>query len=282
MLNVFIQVLIKSLAKEIASELMIREEQILNLKSAHQEDQTNLKNILTDLQLAILENQKLNSEKLIDNSNIANIQAENQDLTKKLHQLERRFDDFVQDAIKMSNREGELINIVEEFEDKLLKKEVEREETHKNCKELSKENDALIQVSIGIILFLSFLGLEKLVKDLENKELLHLEELKDISAKFHSLEQEKLVNVWTQDSLNSEISILRDKFIRQENFYKEKLKAELNRLKNDFTAEKCRLAKEIDSLAAKNYDLQVDLNHKLTKRSYAIVQYVINALQNQN
>ena len=132
------------------------EEQVKQLKAAHDHAEANLVNVLNDLQTAILENQKLNSEKRIDHENITAVQAENQDLTRKLSDMQHRFSKFVQESLKMTSREGELVGMLENAEDKLLKQGVELERESQNASRLQEENDALMQVSLGIIYFLYF------------------------------------------------------------------------------------------------------------------------------
>jgi hypothetical protein len=93
--------------------LVLAQEQLIKLKEDHDQAKNNLQNVLEDLQLAIIENQKLNSDKRIDTSNLVAVQAENQDLSRKLKDMEMRFTKFVQESLKNSSRETELLELLE-------------------------------------------------------------------------------------------------------------------------------------------------------------------------
>ena len=131
--------------------MVLAQEQLIKLKEDHNQAKNNLQNVLEDLQLAIIENQKLNSEKRIDTSNLVAVQAENQDLSRKLKDLEIRFTKFVQESLKNSSRETELLELLEVTEDNLIEKDAKLERELENSKRLKDENDALIQVSQGIL-----------------------------------------------------------------------------------------------------------------------------------
>jgi hypothetical protein len=131
--------------------LVLAQEQLIKLKEDHDQAKNNLQNVLEDLQLAIIENQKLNSDKRIDTSNLVAVQAENQDLSRKLKDLEIRFTKFVQESLKNSSRETELLELLEVTEDNLIEKGAKLERELENSKRLKDENDALIQVSLGIL-----------------------------------------------------------------------------------------------------------------------------------
>jgi hypothetical protein len=135
--------------KKVASKLLERQEQVLALKTAHDQVKSNLKSVMDDLQTVIIENQKLNSEKLIDNQNITTVKVENQDLTRKLSHLQNRFSKFVQESLKMTSREDELITLLEDSEEKLGKQGRELERESEKSRLLKEENDALMQLSIG-------------------------------------------------------------------------------------------------------------------------------------
>lgn len=142
--------------RKFASKLVHAEEQVRQLKAAHDQAETNLGNVLNDLQTAILENQKLNSEKRIDHENITAVHLENQNLKRKLSDLQDRFSKFVQESIKMTSREGELIGMLENAEDKLLTQGAELERESVNSQRLQEENDALMEVSLGVLFILIF------------------------------------------------------------------------------------------------------------------------------
>ncbi len=93
--------------------MVLAQEQLIKLKEDHDQAKNNLQNVLEDLQLAIIENQKLNSDKRIDTSNLVAVQAENQDLSRKLKDMEMRFTKFVQESLKNSSRETELLELLE-------------------------------------------------------------------------------------------------------------------------------------------------------------------------
>jgi hypothetical protein len=131
--------------------LVLAQEQLIKLKEDHDQAKNNLQNVLEDLQLAIIENQKLNSDKRIDTSNLVAVQAENQDLSRKLKDLEIRFTKFVQESLKNSSRETELLELLEVTEDNLIEKGAKLERELENSKRLKDENDALIEVSLGIL-----------------------------------------------------------------------------------------------------------------------------------
>lgn len=133
-----------------ASKLLQAEEKVLQFKAAHDQAEASLVTVMNDLQTAILENQKLNSEKRIDHENMTSVVAENKELAQKLLDLQQRFSKFVQQSLTMTSREGELINMLENAEEKLFTQGAELEKHVQKVGCLQEENDALLKLSIGI------------------------------------------------------------------------------------------------------------------------------------
>jgi TfoX/Sxy family transcriptional regulator of competence genes len=104
---------------------------------------------LDDLQTAILENQKLNSEKLIDVENMTTIKVENQNLSQKLENLKKRFSKFVCESVQMTSKQDEFLLLLEESDDKLMKQAQELERESEKSRLLKEENDALMNLSLG-------------------------------------------------------------------------------------------------------------------------------------
>ncbi len=126
-----------------------QEEQVLALKAAHDQAESNLETVLDDLQTAILENQKLNSEKLIDVENMTTIKVENQNLSQKLENLKKRFSKFVCESVQMTSKQDEFLLLLEESDDKLMKQTQELERESEKSRLLKEENDALMKLSLG-------------------------------------------------------------------------------------------------------------------------------------
>ena len=126
-----------------------QEEQVLALKAAHDQAESNLETVLDDLQTAILENQKLNSEKLIDVENMTTIKVENQNLSQKLENLKKRFSKFVCESVQMTSKQDEFLLLLEESDDKLMKQAQELERESEKSRLLKEENDALMNLSLG-------------------------------------------------------------------------------------------------------------------------------------
>jgi hypothetical protein len=96
-----------------------------------------------------------------------------------------------------------------------------------------------------------------MVMDFESKQVKSMEELNQVSDKLQEIECKKLNHEWNVENLNAEINALKDRCSRQQDLFKEKFQCEINKLKSEYSVEKCKLAKEITKLADKAHDLQV-------------------------
>lgn len=96
-----------------------------------------------------------------------------------------------------------------------------------------------------------------MIKDSESREVKYLAEIDKVTTKLHDLETNHFNNEWNVENLNAEILALKEKCSRQEHLFREKFQSEVSRLKSEYSAEKCKLAKEMECLADKAHELQV-------------------------
>ena len=96
-----------------------------------------------------------------------------------------------------------------------------------------------------------------MIKDLDSREVKYMTEFDKVNAKLQEMEDNHMSNQWNFQNLDAEILALTEKCSRQENLFREKFQSEINRLKSEYSAEKFKMAKEIERLADKAHELQV-------------------------
>ena len=113
--------------KRMANDLQKSQSQVValqqNLSEAlSQKIQTDrdLKGVMQDLESAILENEKLNSEKIVDENDKSQFSAKNLELKRILDQMTSRFENHIQESSKMTQREEELIEQIGRLEGEVL------------------------------------------------------------------------------------------------------------------------------------------------------------------
>lgn len=122
-----------------------------------------------------------------------------------------------------------------------------------------------------------------MVKESELKEIKSMDEFDKIKTQLHEMEASYKNNGWNREVLDAEIAALKEKCSRQEILFRDKFQSEINRIKSEFSAEKFKMAKEIEILADKNHELQMVCDRAIREKRSAESELhaLLNILPNQ-